>query len=132
VDQYPNYLCGKTNHGKNLGNLVARVREWVPPEKPVWVLETGIPALPRRKRFSEALQADYYGSVLDSVQQAGGAGALFYCLVSQEGEPGNEWHKKRSWHAVENHWGLFNHTGTPREAYWMLRNRFGAKPLVRS
>ncbi len=105
---------------------------WVPPEKPVWVLETGIPAQPPKKGFSESLQADYYASVLESVERAGGEGVLFYCLVSQEGGPGNEWHKMRPWHMVENHWGLFRRGGIPREAYWMLKNRFGPKPLARN
>jgi len=132
LDQYPNYLCGKKNLGENLGTLTQRVRDWLPPDKPVWVLETGIPALPGRKRFSESLQADYYASVLDSVERAGGKGVLFYCLVSQEGAPGNEWHKVRPWHSVENHWGLFRPGGTPRQAYWMLKNRYGPKPLVRN
>jgi len=132
LDQYPNYMRGKKNLGEKLGTLTGRVRDWVPPQKPVWVLETGIPAHPERKGFSEALQADYYASVLDSVEQAGGEGVLFYCLVSQEGGPGNEWHKMRPWHSVENHWGLFRRAGPPRQAYWMLRNRHGPRPLVRN
>ena len=125
LDQYPNYLRGRKNRGAALGALVARVRERVQADKPVWILETGIPAAPERKGFSEDLQRDYYQAVLESVEGAGGAGVLFYCLVSQEGHPGNEWHKRRSWNDVENHWGLFRADGSPRPAYDWLKARFG-------
>ena len=130
VDQYPNYLKGWENHGEKIGRLVEQVRECISDEKPVWVLETGIPALPAYKGFSEALQAEYYESVLDSVEKAGGRGVLFYCLASQEGGPGNQWHKRRQWHKVEDHWGLFRRNGTPRQAFQALKNRYGPRPLV--
>ena len=78
------------------------------------------------------MQTDYYESVLDSVERAGGEGVLFYCLVSQEGSPGNTWHKQRSWNDVEDHWGLFRRDGTPRQVFWHLKNRYGPRPVVKN
>jgi hypothetical protein len=125
IDRYPNYLKGRFNRGAEVGALACRVRDLVPAEKPLWVLETGIPAEPARKGFSEALQAYYYATVLDAVQKAGADGVLFYCFVSQEGYPGNDWHKRRPWNDVEDHWGLFRADDTPREAFRWLRRHFG-------
>ncbi len=131
VDRYPNYLRGHFNRGAEVGTLVARIRELVPSEKRLWVLETGIPAAPARKGFSEALQAYYYATVLETVQKAGADGVLFYCFVSQEGYPGNGWHKRRPWNDVEDHWGLFRPDDTPRETFRWLRAHYGpGRPSV--
>ncbi|HOL18210.1 MAG TPA: hypothetical protein PLY40_08010, partial [Bacillota bacterium] len=50
-------------------------------------------------------------------------GVFIYCFSSQEGAPGNEWHRQRRILDVEDWWGVVRADGSTRPAYDYLVER---------
>lgn len=126
-DPFPNYLRGEPiGIGGAVARCVRRIRA-LGLKRPIYILEDGYPVKPEGKGFSEENQKRYVGELLDAAAEQKLDGVFIYCFVSQEGAPGNEWHKRRGFNDIEDWWGLFRSDGTPRPAYHYLVERMGGK-----
>ncbi len=124
-DPFPNYLAGNPIGIEGaVRKLTRRIRR-LGLRKPIYILEDGYPVKPEGKGFSEENQRRYMEELLDVAQDEKLDGVFVYCFVSQEGAPGNEWHKLRRFNDIEDWWGLFRSDGTPRPAYDYLVERMG-------
>jgi hypothetical protein len=126
-DPFPNYIKGEPiKIGITLQKIAGKLRA-LGLNKPLYVLEDGYPAMPFARGFSEENQKLYYGELLDAAERIGLEGVFAYCFSSQEGSPGNEWHKRMKIQDIEDWWGLFRADGTPRPAYDFLLERCGKR-----
>jgi hypothetical protein len=126
-DPFPNYMKGEPILiGKAVSSNLKRVRA-LGSNKPIYILEDGYPAKPEGRGFSEEGQRRYVEDLLSAAEAERLDGVFIYCFVSQEGAPGNEWHKRRRFNDIEDWWGLFRSDGTPRPAYYYLVDRMGGK-----
>jgi hypothetical protein len=122
-DPFPNYLRGEPiKIGEVLRKTVQKLRN-LGLNKPIYVLEDGYPVMPSSRGFSEQGQKRYFEEMLDTAENIGLEGVFPYCFCSQEGSPGNEWHKRMKIQDIEDWWGLFRADGTPRPAYDYLVER---------
>jgi hypothetical protein len=126
-DPFPNYMRGDPIRiGESVSSNMKRVRA-LGSGKPVYILEDGYPVMPAARGFSEEGQRRYVGELLNAAEREKIDGVFIYCFVSQEGAPGNEWHKVRRFNDIEDWWGLFRSDGTPRPAYQYLVDRLGGR-----
>ncbi|MGZ6143466.1 MAG: hypothetical protein ACXWLM_09010, partial [Myxococcales bacterium] len=119
IDAYPNYLLGWPNRAAVVAGKV-RAALALGLGKPVVVLESGFPARPARRLFSEARQAAYYAALVPAVRAAGASGLFLYALTSPEqGIDDPRWEGKgtRFPQEVERYWGVVRRDGSRRPAF---------------
>jgi hypothetical protein len=122
-DPFPNYLKGEPiKIADDVARRTKEVRD-LGLNKPIYILEDGYPVAPAGKGFSEDNQRRYVQELLEASEKHGLDGVFIYCFVSQEGAPGNEWHKRLQLNDIEDWWGYFRADGTPRPAYEYLVQR---------
>jgi hypothetical protein len=123
IDPFPNYSFG---HPIVIGKVITGIMNDLRKmnlRKPVYILEDGYPVKPAGKGFSEERQVEYYRALLEACAQNGVDGVFIYCFSSQEGAPGNEWHRRKRRLDVEDWWGVIRADGSTRPAYDYLVNR---------
>lgn len=126
-DPFPNYLSGEPiKIGKAVSQIVKEIKK-VDSGKPVYILEDGYPVKPAGKGFSEEGQVTYYRELLKACAENGVDGLFIYCFSSQEGAPGNEWHRRKRMLDVEDWWGVVRADGSTRPAYDFLVERHRIK-----
>ncbi len=122
-DPFPNYLSGQPIAIRTqMRRAAAQIRS-LGLNKPLYILEDGIPVKPARQGFSEENQTAYIKEQLDAAEEEKMDGVFYYCFSSQEGAPGNEWHKTLFIHVIEDWWGLVRADGSTRPAYDYLVKR---------
>ncbi len=122
-DPFPNYLSGDPI---TIGKVVSKIMRDLKKMnlgKPIYILEDGYPVKPAGKGFSEERQVQYYRELLETCEETGVDGVFIYCFSSQEGAPGNEWHRQRRILDVEDWWGVVRADGSTRPAYDYLVER---------
>lgn len=123
-DPFPNYLSGNPIAiGKAVAGIAGEIKKMNAEKKPVYVLEDGYPVRPSGKGFSEERQVEYYRELLEACGENGVDGLFIYCFSSQEGAPGNEWHRRKGFLSVEDWWGMIRADGSTRPAYDFLVER---------
>jgi hypothetical protein len=127
IDLFPNYSCGMPLKIRETLERAATEIRRLGFKKPLYILEDGYPVKPESRGFSEENQAEYYRLLLDACEKNNIDGLYIYCFSSQEGSPGNEWHKQRKFNGVEDWWGVVRADGTLRPAYHYLVNRMEDK-----
>ncbi len=110
---YPNYLFPEPVLGNAMGEWITIAGRAT--GKPVMVLETGYPSGPTTEGYSEDLQAEYVRQSFLSAYQAGSVGYIYLKLRDPE-------LPFTGIKRVENFWGLVDAQGTPKKAYYVLKD----------
>jgi len=131
IDPYPNFMQGlPLEVEKEFNKIIGEVKA-MGVNKPIYIMETGYPARPGARGFSEENQKEYYAQALDVAERNKIHSLFFYCFTSQEGSPGAEWCSDKQTNDIQDWWGLIRADGTARPAYDFLVDRAQATRLIK-
>ncbi|HZW57426.1 MAG TPA: hypothetical protein VFF30_14150 [Nitrososphaerales archaeon] len=108
LDFYPNYLRSEPINVSEVSRIARKAKELVGTE--ILVAETGYPSGPRLFGYSEAKQVEYVKSVCEEAYSSDGVSGLGMWRLSD-----TYW---LSFPFQENHFGLLNRQGSPKQAWF--------------
>ena len=115
IGAYPNYLVPSPPLGEITADAVKMARE-KSDEKPVMVMETGYPSGPKKRGWTEEIQAEYIKESAELSIKAGADGFFYFRL-----DDGDFPIAEDEVQAVENYWGLVRLDGTRKPGFEILK-----------